>query len=140
MKMRTGGEVVRDESIDNQQVMHVTIGLACSALSKGHQSISDMNSSNAIGFVVLGSLMNAVPTLIPSAFAQGFVVAGMNSSALWLHFMGVVVGAIGSSHLLREGFASMRLASRNAVKQVRAQRAAAPAGSAAVGNTSMQTA
>ena len=98
-----------------------------------------MNSSNAIGFVVLGSIMNAVPTLLPSEFTQGLVVAGMTSSALWLHFMGVVVGSIGGGHLLKEGFASMRLASR-ALRQVRTQRAAAPAGSTAVANTSMQTA
>ena len=100
-----------------------------------------MNSSNAIGFIVLGSIMNAVPTLIPSGFADGLMIAGMTSSALWLHFMGIVVGTIGSGHLLKEGFASMRLASRTALKQVRAQRGAAvPAGTAAVANTSMQTA
>jgi hypothetical protein len=99
-----------------------------------------MNSSNAIGFIVLGSIMNAVPTLIPSGFTEGMMIAGMTSSALWLHFMGLVVGSIGGGHLVKEGFASMRLASRTALKQVRVQRAAAPAGTAAVANTSMQTA
>jgi len=99
-----------------------------------------MNSSNAIGFVVLGSLMNAVPALIPSGFEQGLVVAGMTSSALWLHFMGLVVGAIGSSHLVKEGIASVRLASRRAVTQVRAQGAAAAANTRTVSAPSMQTA
>ena len=99
-----------------------------------------MNSSNAIGFIVLGSIMNAVPALIPSGFSAGLMIEGMTSSALWLHFMGLVVGSIGSGHMLKEGIASMRLASRTALKQVRAQRAAAPAGTATVANPSMQTA
>ena len=99
-----------------------------------------MNSSNAIGFVILGSVMNAVPTLIPSGFAEGFaVMAGMTSSALWLHFMGLGVGSIGSGHLLKEGVASLRVASRTAIKQVQARGTASTAGSR-VANPSMQTA
>ena len=127
-------------SIEYKQIKLVTGRLARSSLKRVIKQFRNMNSSNAIGFVVLGSLMNAAPTLIPSEFAQGFMVAGMTSSALWLHFMGLVVGVIGTSHLVKEGVASVRLASRRAVVQVRAQGAAAAAGSRAVSAPSMQTA
>ena len=52
-----------------------------------------MNLANAFGFLVLGSVMNLVPSFAPSSVA----------SDLWLHFMGCVVGGIGSTYVLREG-------------------------------------
>lgn len=62
-----------------------------------------MNSFNALGFLVLGSLMNALPVLVPSVVARGPLLGDMTPSAIWLHFMGLVVGVIGSSWLVREG-------------------------------------
>ena len=67
-------------------------------------SNSLMNSFNALGFLALGSLMNALPALAPSLVARGPVLGDMTASAIWLHFMGVVVGLIGAIWILREGY------------------------------------
>ncbi len=97
-----------------------------------------MNSSNAVAFVVLGSLMNAVPTVAPQIFTEGILIADMTPSALWLRFMGLVVGLIGGSHLLREGIASIRIASRATLARVRTQTASA--NGRTVASRSLQTA
>jgi hypothetical protein len=69
-----------------------------------------MNVSNALGFLVLGSVMNAVPALLPSIVDHGIVTIDLSERALWLHFMGLVVGAIGGSRLLAECVLSYRSA------------------------------
>lgn len=65
----------------------------------------NMNSFNAVGFLALGSLMNAMPAVMPSLVARGPLLGDMTTGALWLHFMGLVVGLIGSSWMMREIFA-----------------------------------
>src|SRR2546423_134851 len=70
-----------------------------------------MNLANAFSFLILGSVMNVVPSLAPSLAAGGMIqgqsasVWANGTSALWLHFMGFVVGLIGSSYLLRRAAA-----------------------------------
>ena len=64
-----------------------------------------MNSFNALGFLALGSMMNALPALAPSLVARGPLLGDMTTSAIWLHFMGVVLGLIGGIWILREGYA-----------------------------------
>ena len=70
----------------------------------GVTSNSLMNSFNALGFLALGSLMNAVPALAPSLVARGPLLGDMTTSAIWLHFMGVVLGLIGGVLIIREGY------------------------------------
>ena len=70
-----------------------------------------MNLANAFSFLILGSVMNVVPSLAPTLAAGGLIqgqsasVWANGTSALWLHFMGFVVGLIGSSYLVREAAA-----------------------------------
>src|ERR1700712_2952559 len=70
-----------------------------------------MNLANAFSFLILGSVMNVVPSLAPTLAAGGLIqgqsasVWANGTSALWLHFMGLVVGLIGSSYLMREAAA-----------------------------------
>ena len=55
--------------------------------------------------------MNALPVLAPSLVARGPLLGDMTTSALWLHFMGVVLGVIGCTWIFRElvaYYASMR--------------------------------
>lgn len=61
-----------------------------------------MNAFNAVGFLALGSVMNALPALAPSLVARGPLLGDMTTSALWLHLMGVLVALIGCSGLGRE--------------------------------------
>lgn len=68
----------------------------------GDTSLSYMNSLNAVGFLALGSLMNAVPALMPSLVARGPLLGDMTTSALWLHLMGMIMGLIGSAWMMRE--------------------------------------
>src|SRR5579883_1913233 len=82
-----------------------------------------MNSLNALGFLVLGSTMNAIPALAPALIAQG----DFSTRALWLHFMGLVVGGIGTSYLLRECLIAFRIARTAALAAVRPAVAPAPA-------------
>lgn len=49
--------------------------------------------------------MNALPALVPSLVARGPLLWDMTTSALWLHFMGLVVGLIGGVWIVREGVA-----------------------------------
>jgi hypothetical protein len=92
-----------------------------------------MNSFNALGFLALGSLMNAVPAIAPSVVAHGPTIAvGLTTSAVWLHFMGIVVGVIGSSTLFQEVLSAHRLAksvSARTAPQAVPQGAPASAGS-----------
>src|SRR5882724_2138486 len=70
-----------------------------------------MNLANALSFLILGSVMNIVPSLAPTLAAGGMIqgqsasVWANGTSALWLHFMGLVLGLIGSSYLMREAAA-----------------------------------
>lgn len=61
-----------------------------------------MNPFNALGFLALGSLMNALPALAPSLVARGPLLGEMTTGAIWLHFMGIVLGLIGGGWLMRE--------------------------------------
>lgn len=54
-----------------------------------------MNSLNAVGFLAVGSLMNALPALMPSLVSRGLLIGDMTTSALWLHLMGLLVVMIG---------------------------------------------
>jgi hypothetical protein len=56
-----------------------------------------MNTANAIGFFLLGTVMQVVPLF-------GGAAAGVvDGQTLWLQFMGLVTGAIGAGYLLRMG-------------------------------------
>ena len=67
-----------------------------------------MNSINALGFLALGSLMNALPAVAPSLVDRGAEISvGMSSGALWLHFMGIVVTLLGGGWLVRFAFAQL---------------------------------
>ena len=69
-----------------------------------------MNSFNALGFLALGSVMNALPALAPNLVDRGAALsADMSPGALWLHFMGCVVGLLGSGSLIREAYAQVAL-------------------------------
>lgn len=46
--------------------------------------------------------MNAMPALMPSVVARGPLLGDMTMSALWLHFMGLIVGLIGAAGMIRE--------------------------------------
>lgn len=61
-----------------------------------------MNAFNAVGFLALGSLMNALPALAPSLVSRGLLIGDMTTSAVWLHLMGILVGLIGCTGLGRE--------------------------------------
>lgn len=68
-------------------------------------TISHMNAFNALGFLAVGSLMNALPAVAPSLVARGAMADQLSASAIWLHFMGLVIGLIGVISLMREGIA-----------------------------------
>lgn len=56
-----------------------------------------MNTANAIGFFLLGTVMQVAPLF-------GGAHAGVaDGQTLWLQFMGLVTGAIGAGYLLRMG-------------------------------------
>lgn len=63
-----------------------------------------MNIKNALGFVVLGLAMYAVPTFV-QAFGQNGFSDQMETSTqmIWLTFMGWVVTNVGIAYLAREG-------------------------------------
>ncbi|HEU5078134.1 MAG TPA: hypothetical protein VFT72_02930 [Opitutaceae bacterium] len=95
----------------------------------------DMNSSNAIGFLALGSLMNALPVVAPALVAGNIIVADLTGSALWLHTMGMFISILGGSKLIRDSVSTYRAASaaRVAARQaVPVPQAAAPAPSGAL--------
>ena len=58
-----------------------------------------MNIANAIGFFVLGMIMQAVPQIMPLEGSAH----GADTQTLWLQVMSVVTGAIGGGYLLRAG-------------------------------------
>jgi hypothetical protein len=62
-----------------------------------------MNTANAWGFLVFGSLMNFMPTIAPALVAPPSP-AGDSVASLWLHFMGAVVGTIGGGYLSRAAY------------------------------------
>ncbi|PTY08528.1 hypothetical protein DB347_02815 [Opitutaceae bacterium EW11] len=88
-----------------------------------------MNSFNALGFLALGSVMNALPALTPSLVARGpAILADLTPSAVWLHFMGLVVGLIGGGWLVRESLTQLSLARTAAAEAAAAvpERASTP--------------
>ena len=82
-----------------------------------------MNTANAIGFFLLGTVMQVLP-LVDGSAAYG----PETTQTLWLQFMGLVTGSIGGGYLVRTGFAEAsvlltRIAQRRA--EAREQAAAA---------------
>lgn len=88
-----------------------------------------MNSTNAIGFLVLGSLMNALPVVAPAMVAGSPIFADLTGSALWLHTMGMFISVLGGGKLVTDTLAAYRSAvsARIAARQA-FPRAAAPSG------------
>jgi hypothetical protein len=89
-----------------------------------------MNSFNALGFLALGSMMNALPAIAPALVDRGgVVIADLSPSALWLHLMGFVIGTIGGSWVLRDAFAQVtfRPVSTRVARPVTVPERAAPA-------------
>ena len=66
-----------------------------------------MNIKNALGFLILGTLMYVSPAFSQSPEAQQIVIANDSARTLWLEFMGWVIGGIGSVRLLRESVVRM---------------------------------
>jgi hypothetical protein len=62
-----------------------------------------MNVTHAFGFFVLGLLMLASPDLM--AAGQPVIMSSQSVRTMWLEFMGVVIGGIGSAYMAREAFA-----------------------------------
>lgn len=60
-----------------------------------------MNTANAWGFLLLGSLMNFMPLIAPSTVAAPVGPGDMSTATLWLHFMGSLVSGIGGAYLSR---------------------------------------
>lgn len=58
-----------------------------------------MNTANAIGFFLLGTIMQVLPLIVPLEAGAGYGAA--EGQTLWLQFMGLVTGLIGSGYLLR---------------------------------------
>jgi hypothetical protein len=58
-----------------------------------------MSTNNALCFISVGLMMYGLPTLAPEYFPP-HAIYGANTSALWLAFMGIVLGLIGSASLL----------------------------------------
>jgi hypothetical protein len=61
-----------------------------------------MNIKNAVGFFFLGLVMYVTPTLVPAMAAHAENITGESVRTIWLELMGGVIGAIGSSYLLRD--------------------------------------
>jgi hypothetical protein len=59
-----------------------------------------MTTFNALGFSFLGLLMGYLPAIFPGYFPPTGL-DGSNTSALWLGFMGPLVGSLGAFHCLR---------------------------------------
>lgn len=84
-----------------------------------------MNTSNAIAFFILGTVMQVVPRIASLAGGAGYGAA--ETQVLWLQFMGLVTGSIGAGYLLRMGareasvawsrFAQRRLEAREQLAQ-----------------------
>jgi hypothetical protein len=59
-----------------------------------------MNTANALGFFLLGTVMQALPLMSASpAYDSG------TTQTMWLQLMGLVTGGIGGGYLLRMGVA-----------------------------------
>lgn len=88
--------------------MRCARGLARAALNQRRTFKRHMNSFNALGFLALGSVMNALPALAPSLVDRGAAMTSdLSPGALWLHFMGCVVGLLGSGSLIRDAYAQL---------------------------------
>ena len=79
-----------------------------------------MNNANAFGFLTLGTVMQVLPFLAPSAGSFA------STSDLWLHVMGGVTGSIGAGYLVHVGFGQLSAYfTRVAANTVAARHAAA---------------
>jgi hypothetical protein len=58
-----------------------------------------MTNLRAAGFLALGGVVNLLPALAPAQFPPNSLDGG-NTSALWLQFMGWVMGGVGTVYLL----------------------------------------
>jgi|GEM_PF-2198831 len=83
--------------------------LACATLKQGkpHRFLPKMNIKNALGFLVLGTLMYVSSVLAQSAEPHQTAVVNASVRTVWLEFMGWVTGGIGFAYLGRE--ATLRL-------------------------------
>ncbi|MGH7995794.1 MAG: hypothetical protein ACREFX_05515 [Opitutaceae bacterium] len=61
-----------------------------------------MDLKNAIGLLVTGIAMRAIPDLEPGWF-QPAVAGGSNASAIWMTCMGTIEAAMGFWYLLKTG-------------------------------------
>lgn len=59
-----------------------------------------MGTINAFAFSLLGSLMGFAPALWPAYFAANGI-SGADVSELWLEFMGIVQGSMGTFYIIR---------------------------------------
>jgi len=67
-----------------------------------------MGTLNAIAFSLLGSLMGFLPALWPAYFAVTGI-SGADNSELWLEFMGIVQGSLGTFYIIRNEILPMLL-------------------------------
>jgi hypothetical protein len=81
---------------DNEQIYRRTNRLAYARLLEWQI----MNTANAIGFFLLGTVMQVLPSINGSP-----AYAPETTQTLWLQFMGLVTGVIGGGYLVRTGFA-----------------------------------
>ncbi len=58
-----------------------------------------MKNLQAYVFLTLGAVLNLLPLMAPAQFPANSL-DGSNTSALWLQFMGWVIGGIGTGYLL----------------------------------------
>lgn len=82
-----------------------------------------MNTANAIGFFLLGTVMQVLPWMNGAGYDPS------SSQTLWLHFMGAVTGLVGGSYLLNQAWretsayvaqlAARRLEARERLAQAR---------------------
>ncbi|MGC4071425.1 MAG: hypothetical protein QM760_02680 [Nibricoccus sp.] len=79
-----------------------------------------MNTANAIGFFLLGTIMQIIARVVPFEVGTGY--AGAEGQALWLEFMSLVTGALGAGYLLRLGVQEMSVVlSRFALRRAEAR-------------------
>jgi hypothetical protein len=62
-----------------------------------------MNNKNALGFIVLGLAMYAIPTFAQAASGSSLDDVEQSIGMVWLTFMGMVTGSIGGFYVSRDG-------------------------------------
>lgn len=76
-----------------------------------------MNNANAIGFLLLGTVMQTLPLV-----GGGTNLGAHETQTLWLQFMGLITGAIGMSYLMRTAAKEVsQVVSRLAVRRAEAR-------------------